>query len=88
MSSLVWMGGEEEPRPVGDQVARVATPPQGQYGLSLSLGTFSERVYFTKKERRGQDMCCHEQVTIDRARRYWKTVADTNSNVFNLTPLN
>ena len=30
----MWMGGEEDPRPVGDQVARVATPPQGQYGLS------------------------------------------------------
>ena len=27
-------GGEEEPRPVGDEVAGVATPPQGQYGLS------------------------------------------------------
>ena len=28
------MGGEEDPRPVGDQVARVATPPQVQYSLS------------------------------------------------------
>ena len=34
VSSLVWMGGEEDPRPVGDEVAGVATPPQGQYGLS------------------------------------------------------
>ena len=32
-------------------------------------------------------MCRHEQVTIDRARRYWKTMADTNFNVFDLTPL-
>ena len=34
MSSLVWMGEEEDPRPVGDKVAGVATPPQGQYSLS------------------------------------------------------
>ena len=34
VSSLVWMGGEEDPRPVGDEVAGVATAPQGQYGLS------------------------------------------------------
>ena len=35
MSSLKWMGKEEDPRPVGDKVAGVAMPPQGQYGLSL-----------------------------------------------------
>ena len=32
--SLVWMGGEENLRPVGDEVAGVATPLQGQYGIS------------------------------------------------------
>ena len=32
--SLVWMGGEEDPRPVGEDVAGVATPPQGQYDFN------------------------------------------------------
>ena len=31
---MVWMGEEEDPRPVGVKVAGVATPPQGQYSLS------------------------------------------------------
>ena len=35
----------------------------------------------------GQYSLSHtEQVTIDRVRRYWKTMVDTNFNVFNLTP--
>ena len=34
VSSLVWMGEEEDPRLVGDEVAGVATPRQGQYSLS------------------------------------------------------
>ena len=88
VSSLVWMGEEKEPRPVGDKVAGVATPPQGQYGLShlFHWKHFLKEIVVQKKLRRGQDLCRNEQVTIDRARRYWKTMTDPNCNVFNLTP--
>ena len=34
VSSLEWMGKEEDARPVDDKVAGAAMPPQGQYSLS------------------------------------------------------
>ena len=31
-------------------------------------------------------MCRHEQLAADRAKRHWATLADTDLNMFNLTP--
>ena len=71
VSSLVWMGGEEDPRPVGDEVAGVSTPPQGQYDLIqvFHWEHFLKEIIVFKK-RQGQDVCRKEQVRIYRARRY------------------
>ena len=56
VSSLVWMGGEEDPRTVGDKVAGVDTPPQGQYGLShlFHWEHFQQEIIVQKKKRQGR----------------------------------
>ena len=37
-------------------------------------------------DKAGQDMCRYEQLAADRAKKHWTTMADTDSNMFNLTP--